>query len=82
MATGNPNIKGALIVGVFLDSPADIAGIRAGDIMVEVNQEPVDNIRELLEIITLYQPGEIIEIAVLRGTEQMTFSMRATERPQ
>ena len=82
MATGNPNIKGALIVGVFIDSPADIAGIRAGDIMVEVNQEPVDNIRELLEIITLYQPGEIIEITVFRGPEQMTFSMRATERPQ
>ena len=82
MATGNPNIKGALIVGVFIDSPADIAGIRAGDIMVEVNQEPVDNIRELLEIITLYQPGEIIEITVFRGPEQMTFPMRATERPQ
>jgi serine protease DegS len=82
MATGNPNIKGALIVGVFINSPADTAGIRAGDIMVEVNHEPVDNIRELLEIITQNQPGEIIEITIFRGPEQMTFSMRATERPQ
>jgi Do/DeqQ family serine protease len=82
METGNPNIRGALIVGVFIDSPADIAGIRNGDIMVAVNGDPVDNIRDLLEVITLYQPGEIIEITVFRGHEQLTFSMRATERPQ
>ena len=82
METGNPNIRGALIVGVFIDSPADIAGIRSGDIMVAVNREPVDDIRDLLEVITLYQPGEIVEIIVFRGHEQLTFSMRATERPQ
>jgi S1-C subfamily serine protease len=82
METGNPNIKGALIVGVFIDSPADMAGMRAGDIMVAVNGEPVDNLRDLLEIITLYQPGEIIEVTVFRGPEQLTFSMRAEERPQ
>ena len=82
METGNPNIKGALIVGVFINSPADMAGMRAGDIMVAVNGEPVDNLRDLLEIITLYQPGEIIEVAVFRGPEQLTFSMRAEERPQ
>ncbi|MCP3687651.1 MAG: trypsin-like serine protease, partial [Gammaproteobacteria bacterium] len=35
MATGNPNIKGALIVGIFVDSPADRAGIIPGDVMVE-----------------------------------------------
>jgi serine protease DegS len=81
MATGNPNIKGSLIVGVFIDSPADIAGIRAGDIIVEVNGEPVDNIRDLLDIITLYQPGEIIETTIFRGPEKITFSMRARERP-
>jgi len=82
METGNPNIRGALIVGVFIDSPADIAGIRSGDIMVAVNGEPVDNIGDLLEVVTLYQPGEIIETTVFRGHEQLTFSMRATERPQ
>jgi serine protease DegS len=37
MATGDPGIKGALIVGVFINSPADMAGIRAGDIVVAVN---------------------------------------------
>lgn len=81
METGNPNIKGALIVGVFLDSPADHAGIRAGDIIVAINRDPVYSIRDLLEIITLHRPGELIEVTVYRGSEEMSFSMRATERP-
>ncbi len=81
METGNPGIRGALIVGVFLDSPADQAGIRAGDIIVAINNDPVDSIRDLLEIITLHRPGELIEVMVYRGSEKMSFSMRATERP-
>jgi serine protease DegS len=81
METGNPGIRGALIVGVFLDSPADQAGIRAGDIIVAINNDPVDSIRDLLEIITLHRPGELIEVTVYRGSEKMSFSMRATERP-
>ena len=81
MATGNPNIEGALIVGVFIDSPADKAGLRAGDIIVAVNKDPVVSIRDLLEKVTLHQPGDIVEVAVFRGPQQLSFSMRATERP-
>jgi Do/DeqQ family serine protease len=81
MATGDPNIKGALVVGVFIDSPADKAGIRAGDIIVAVNKEPVSSIRDLLEKIILYQPGDIIEVSVFRGPQQLSFSMRAIQRP-
>ena len=81
MATGNPNIGGALIVGVFIDSPADRAGIRAGDIITEVNREGVADIRTLLEKITQHKPGDEIEITFFRGPNQYTTSMRATERP-
>lgn len=80
MATGNPNIRGALIVGVFIGSPADKAGILAGDIIVAVNQDPVYNIRDLLEKITLHQPGDLIEVKLFRGPQQLTYSLRATER--
>ncbi len=81
MATGNPNIKGALIVGVFIDSPADIAGIQAGDIMVGVDNKPVNGVRDLLEIITLHQPGDVIDVNIYRGSKQLTVRLTATERP-
>lgn len=81
MATGNPNIKGALIVGVFIDGPANEAGLEAGDIIVAVNNDPVYSIRDLLDKITLNQPGDTIEITIFRRQQQLHLSMRATERP-
>ena len=82
MATGNPGIKGALIVGVFINSPADMAGIRAGDIVVEVDQNPVLSIRDLLDQTTLHKPGEQIQVTIYRGPEKMTINMKVTQRPQ
>ena len=81
MATGDSNIKGALIVGVFIDGPADKAGIRADDIVVAVNGEPIVGVRDLLEKITMHQPGDIIEVTVLRGPKRASYSVPAIERP-
>ncbi len=80
-ATGNPGIKGALIVGVFINSPADMAGIRAGDIVVAVNTNPVLGIRDLLDQITLHKPGEQIQVTVYRGTQKLSLDMKITQRP-
>ena len=82
LATGDPGIKGALIVGVFIDSPADMAGIRAGDIVVAVNDNPVLGIRNLLDQITLHKPGEQIQVTIYRGPEKLAVDMKITQRPQ
>ncbi|MEM7562057.1 MAG: trypsin-like peptidase domain-containing protein [Pseudomonadota bacterium] len=82
MSTGNPGIKGALIVGVFINSPADKAGIQAGDIVTEVNHQPIPGIRDLLDQISRHKPGDEIEITLYRGAEEMVLGMQITERPQ
>ncbi len=82
IATGDPGIKGALIVGVFIHSPADMAGIRAGDIVVAVNDKPVLGIRDLLDQITLHKPDEQIRITIYRGPEKLNLDMKVTQRPQ
>jgi len=81
LATGDPGLKGALIVGVFVNSPADMAGIRAGDIVVAVNGNPVLGIRDLLDQITLHEPGEQIQVTIYRGTQKMALDMKITQRP-
>jgi serine protease DegS len=81
LATGDPGIKGALIVGVFIDSPADRAGIRSGDIVVAVDGKPVPGIRDLLDKITRHKPGEQVKITIYRGPEKLTLEMKVTRRP-
>jgi Do/DeqQ family serine protease len=80
-ATGNPGIRGALIVGVFIDSPADMAGIRSGDIVVAVDGSPVHGIRDLLDQITRKRPGEPVEVELYRGTERLELKMQVSQRP-
>jgi serine protease DegS len=82
MATGDPGIKGALVVGVFINSPADMAGIRSGDIVVAVNGKPVVGIRDLLDQITMHKPDENIKVSIYRGPEQLELRMKVTQRPQ
>jgi Do/DeqQ family serine protease len=82
LATGDPGIKGALIVGVYIDSPADMAGIRAGDIVVAVNGEAVSGIRDLLDKVTLHKPGEQIQVTIYRGPDKETLNMTVSQRPQ
>ncbi|MFT5657741.1 MAG: serine protease DegS [Gammaproteobacteria bacterium] len=82
MSTGNPNIKGALIVGVYIDSPADMAGIRTGDILVAIDGTSVSGVRDLLEKVSFHKPGDTLDITVYRGPEKLTFQTSATERPR
>ncbi len=81
LATENPAITGALIVSVFINSPADLAGIRAGDIIVAVNQQAVSDIRDLLDQIVVYHPGERVSVTIYRGPLKQTLSMEVTQRP-
>ena len=66
---------------MFIDSPADMAGIRSGDIVTAVNSEPVNSIRDLLDQVTLRKPGEHIRITLYRGPELFTLDMQVSQRP-
>jgi S1-C subfamily serine protease len=82
LATGDPGIKGALIVGVFIDSPADMAGITAGDIVIAVDGNPVLGIRDLLDQVTLQRPGDQVQVTLYRGPQEMTLTLEVTQRPK
>lgn len=82
MATGDPGIRGALVVGVFINSPADRAGIRAGDIITAIDGEAIQGIRDLLERVTLYRPGDKIAVMLARQSDRLTLDMQVIQRPQ
>jgi Do/DeqQ family serine protease len=82
MDSGNPNIRGVLIVGVFIDSPADKAGVEAGDIITAIDSSPVTRVRNVLEIIAGHDPGDVVKLTLLRGGKEIELTMVTTERPQ
>ncbi|MBE9564338.1 MAG: PDZ domain-containing protein, partial [Proteobacteria bacterium] len=82
MDSGNPNIRGVLVVGVFIDSPADLAGVQTGDIITAINNSPVYRVRNVLENIAGHKPGDEVTIGLLRAGESLDLTMITTERPQ
>jgi len=51
-------------------SPADKAGIQAGDILLQINGEQIDQDHPLTDLLQKYQPGDTITVHLTRkGTE-------------
>lgn len=58
--------EGALISEVVKDSPADKAGLKQGDIILEYNQMPVKSLQSFRNEISLMMPGSTINLKINR----------------
>src|SRR5205823_3547080 len=58
------DVKGAVIAEIDPDSPAAKAGLREGDVIQEVNKQPVQNAKDLVAISKKLKPNEKILIRV------------------
>ncbi len=74
------DIQGALVSDVFRGEPAERAGMKAGDIITEVNRKKIKDSHELLINIASFHVGEKIEIKVLRDAQEKILYMIVAER--
>jgi len=74
--------EGVLVTRVIPGSPAEKAGIKAGDIIVAVNGEKVSNFRELQFKIIKLKPGTEATITVLRKGEKKNIKVKIGELPE
>ena len=72
---------GGLVVGVHEDSPAEDAGLREGDVIVEIDGQPLDQEGSLGERISEYDPGDEIELVVIRQGRERTIKVGLGEQP-
>jgi len=70
---------GALISGVLQSSPADEAGIQAGDIIIEFNGKPVERATELLQYVGFTQLNTEVPVKLLRDGETLTTEVKIIE---
>lgn len=65
---------GALVVFVFADSPAAKAGLKAGDVILSMGGETVENPMDLRRILTTKSEGPV-ELKVLRDKQEQTLTV-------
>ncbi len=66
-----PVSQGVYVNDVYGGSAAEEAGLRAGDVIVEVDGRPVRNAAELTELVARHRPGDRIKIGYYRGGKKM-----------
>ncbi len=63
---------GYKISGVQSGSPAEKAGILAGDIMIKFGDKEINNLYDYTAALGEYKPGQDVNVVVKRGTEEIT----------
>lgn len=72
---------GVLIAEVSKGGPAEVAGIRRGDVIIAVNRTPVREFNQLPAIVARIPAGGRAEIVVMRDAREQTFTVTVGEQP-
>jgi serine protease DegQ len=77
------NIQGVLISEVVRGSPADQAGVRAGDILTMINNKQLlTDSSSMLETISSLPPGEVVVFKLLRNQREVVVDVKVGKRPR
>lgn len=76
------NVQGVLISEVVSGSPADKAGIKAGDILTAVDNKPLTDSSVMLETISSMAPGKVAVLKLLRSQREVVVQVKVGKRPK
>ena len=79
-ALGLPEAKGALIASVGKDQPADKGGVKQGDVVLEVDGQPVSDNNDLLRKIAGLEPGHKTKLVLWRNGKRIERTVTLAER--
>ena len=73
---------GARVGAIFDGTPADKAGIRVGDRIIAVDGQPIRTPVELVRTISRRDPGEKVDVRLVREGKELSVRVTLAERPQ
>ena len=73
--------SGALVVDVVAGSPADLAGLRPGDVITSFDGQAVGSPEDLTEAVRERRPGDRVEVRWERGSEERTATVGLSQSP-
>ena len=80
--TGSDQTSALLIVHVTPESPAQQAGLSLGDVIVDVEAQPVQSVRHLHRLLIRKRTGEVLKLGVLRHGNALKTNVTLGDRPR
>jgi S1-C subfamily serine protease len=66
-----PSETGVIVLSAEANSPAQRAGLREGDVIVALDNQPVAGVDDLHRVLSDVRAGAKAELMVLRGTDRL-----------
>lgn len=74
--------NGVLVAKVLEDGPAAKASMKEGDVLKQVDNKAINNVRELLNVVGKLEAGRKVKVAVIRDKKSLNLEVTIGERPQ
>ncbi|MBE9058020.1 HhoA/HhoB/HtrA family serine endopeptidase [Sphaerospermopsis sp. LEGE 08334] len=74
-----PEVNGVLVIRVVPNSPAAAAGIRRGDVILQIDSQPITTAEQLQRVVEDSRLGEALQVKVQRGNQIQVLSVRTAE---
>lgn len=79
-AFGLKNITGVLITSVVEGDPASIAGMKAGDIILEFNNKKINDLNDLPRAVASTKPGKKAKVLIVRDSKEKTLFIKVAKK--
>ncbi len=76
-----PDTRGVIASHVARNSPAQAAGLRAGDVIRRFGETRVRDVKQLQSLILGGQPGQVVRLTILRDGQHWSADMTLAQRP-
>jgi len=76
-----PSTQGVFVESVEEGKPADKAGIQHGDVIMQIDEKPIRNMRDLIDYVSSQPPGTSLKVSLVRNGDRRTVNARTAERP-
>ncbi|MEA1981562.1 MAG: trypsin-like peptidase domain-containing protein [candidate division Zixibacteria bacterium] len=73
-------VRGVKIDSVFQNSPADLAGIKSGDIILNFNEQDIKDSDELRVLVATLESGSDVPVEIVRDGERLHFNTSVADR--
>jgi serine protease DegQ len=69
--------QGSLIAGVLQNSPAALAGLKAGDVLLAINDKEISDSSSMLNLIAVLKPNEKAVLKIARADKELLLKIYA-----